>query len=205
MIASIRGILKQKRSDACVIEAGGLGYEVTLTQGALALLPAPGDTVEFYTHFHVREDAQQLFGFSSEDEKQLFLLLLTVKGVGPKLAMAMLSQLGGRELLQALSKRNLAKLGTASGVGKKLAERLAVELSDKAQKLSLSAGAMPKAGASEDSLLDDDTQSQAARALVALGYSSQQARSAVAKAASQHANPSELTAEALVRLALKSI
>jgi Holliday junction DNA helicase RuvA len=203
MIASIRGILRQKRSDACVIEAGGLGYEVTLTQGALAQLPAPGETVEFYTHFHVREDAQQLFGFASEEEKQLFLLLLTVKGVGPKLGMTMLSQLGGRDLLQALSKRDLARLGLASGVGKKLAERLAVELSDKAQKITAGATAVPM-GAADAVFEEGDAPSQAVQALVALGFSVQQARLAVSKAGAR-ASGAGLSVEALVKLALKSV
>jgi len=140
MIASIRGILKERLSESCIVDVGGLGYELFLTQPALAALPPRGETVEFSTYFHIREDAQQLFGFSTPSEKRLFLLLLTVKGVGPKLGMAVLSQLGPSALLGALKKRDLARLGTVSGVGKKLAERLGVELSDKVAEMEGIAG-----------------------------------------------------------------
>jgi len=196
MIASIRGTLKQKLGESCIVEAGGLGYEVFLIQPALALLPLPGELVEFSTYFHVREDAQTLYGFSYGEEKRLFLLLLTVKGVGPKLGMGVLSQLGPNALLAALKKRDLARLGTVSGVGKKLAERLGVELSDKAAKMTGS-----KSG---DPVLpeDSDAQNQALRALQALGYSSQQAKQALARAY-QQLGSEENKVEDIVKLALK--
>ena len=176
MIASIRGILKERLSESCIVEVNGLGYELYLTQPALAALPARGEAVEFSTYFHIREDTQQLFGFSSPFEKKLFLLLLTVKGVGPKLGMAVLSQLGPQALLAALKKRDLARLGTVSGVGKKLAERLGVELSDKVAEL---AGPEGESESLPDEAPADDL---ALRALLALGYSSQNAKLALAKA-----------------------
>jgi Holliday junction DNA helicase RuvA len=199
MIASIRGILKERSSESCVIEAAGLGYEVILTQGALAQLPALGGQVEFHTHFHVREDAQQLFGFSSLEEKQLFLMLLTVKGVGPKLGMAMLSQIGSAEILKALRKRDLPRLSSAAGVGKKLAERLAVELSDKAQKMALVAG-IPAGKQLEP--MDLGSEALAAQALISLGFSSQQAKLAVGRAYQQLGSGSPRV-EDIVKLALK--
>lgn len=193
MIASINGILKKRNLDSCIVEAGGLGYEVYLTQPALALLPNPGSSVEFSTYFHIREDAQQLYGFSSDEEKQLFLLLLTVKGVGPKLGMAVLSQLGPAELLAALRKRDMVRLGSVSGVGKKLAERLGMELSDKASKIS---------GLPASAAMATDDESQALRALQALGYSSQIAKQALAKAY-QHLGSKETKVEDIVKLALQ--
>ena len=195
MIASIRGILKERLSESCIVDVGGIGYELFLTQPALAALPQRGETVEFSTYFHIREDAQQLFGFSSPAEKKLFLLLLTVKGVGPKLGMAVLSQLGPSALLGALKKRDLARLGTVSGVGKKLAERLGVELSDKVAEMAGIAGepleSQPSSG--EDTAL---------RALLALGYSSQHAKLALAKAyQDSKAEPHKI--EEIIKLALK--
>jgi Holliday junction DNA helicase RuvA len=194
MIASIRGTLRQKLSESCIVEAGGLGYEVHLTQPALLALPGHGAEVEFSTYFHVREDAQLLYGFSSAEEKQLFLLLLTVKGVGPKLGMAVLSQLGAGALLAALKRRDLARLGSVSGVGKKLAERLGVELSDKAAKIE---GSAPV-----EEPLDTAVESQALRALISLGYSSQQAKQALARAY-QQLGSKESRVEDIVKLALK--
>ena len=199
MIASIRGILKARLADTCVIEAGGIGYELHLSQPALLALPALGEAVEFSTYFHVREDAQQLYGFATADEKQLFLMLTTVKGVGPKLALSILSQLGPAALLGALKKRDLGRLASPAGVGKKLAERLAVELSDKASKLVAGTNAPGPAQAfePENSLAD-----QATRALLALGYSSQQAKTAVARAY-QQLGSDENRVEDIVKMALK--
>lgn len=199
MIASIRGVLKRRLTDSCVVEAGGIGYEVQLTQPALALLPAVGDNVEFHTHFHVREDSQQLFGFTTPEEKELFLLLMTVKGVGPRLGMAVLSQLGARDLVQALRKRDLARLGGVSGVGKKLAERLAVELSDRVAKTLMGAGLPGGAG---PETAETGMENQAVQALVALGFPSQQAKLAVAKAY-QQLGPDSTKVEDIVKLALK--
>jgi Holliday junction DNA helicase RuvA len=199
MIASIRGSLKLKMSESCIVEAGGLGYEIFLTQPALAALPSVGEMVEFSTYFHIREDAQQLFGFSSPEEKKLFLLLLTVKGVGPKLGMAVLSQLGPVALLSALKKRDLARLGTVSGVGKKLAERLGVELSDKVTKLGWLGLASPE---SEETFGESTQQNQALRALIALGYSSQNAKLALSKTY-QQLGSGENKVEDIVKLALK--
>ncbi len=204
MIASIRGILKQKMSDSCVIEAGGLGYEVFLTQAALASLPAQGENVEFFTHFHLREDAQQLFGFSTQEEKRLFLLLLDVKGVGPKLGMSVLSQLGTRDLVEALKRRDLARLGSASGVGKKLAERMAVELSDKV--LPFQGGPPGRGGHMQGPQTTVGPESRAVQALVALGIPLIQSRSAVSKAMEQlDGSTSSATVEVLVTIALKNL
>lgn len=202
MIASIRGIVKQKLAESCVLEAGGLGYEVFLTRSGLATLPNAGESAEFFTHFHIREDAQQLFGFGSLEERKLFLLLLSVKGVGPRLGMAVLSQLGVADLVGALKTRDLGRLGSASGVGKRLAERMAVELSDKVEALAVASGADSSSGATSF----QGPEARAVQALLALGIPLAQARQAVARALAQE--PGILASagiEDMVKLALKNL
>ncbi|MGH7441034.1 MAG: Holliday junction branch migration protein RuvA, partial [bacterium] len=133
----VRGTLLEKGPESALVEAGGLAYEVFVPAPALAALGPLGAEVRLYTHFHVREDAQVLYGFPTPDERKVFLLLMTVKGVGPKVALGMLSHLGAAELADALGRRDSVALSRMPGVGKKLAERLGVELSDKAASLSL--------------------------------------------------------------------
>ncbi len=146
MIAHLNGLLAEKTGESCVVEAGGVGYEVFLPAPVAAALPAIGEPVRLYTHFHVREDAQVLYGFLRTQERQVFLLLMTVKGVGPKLALGILSNLGAESVVGALQRRDLATLTKLPGVGKKLAERLGVELSDKAKELGLEAGSAQPLG-----------------------------------------------------------
>jgi Holliday junction DNA helicase RuvA len=199
MIASVQGILKQRYNDSCVVECGGVGYEVFLNQRSLHALPSKGESVEFFTYFHVREDSQQLFGFESAEEKALFLLLLSVKGVGPKLGMAILSQLPTGSLLLALKKRDLARLSSVPGVGKKLAERLGLELHEKAAKFaSVAVETDTDLEASEGS----EQEEQALSALLALGYNSQQAKQALYKAY-QSLGSGKHRLEDLVKNALK--
>ena len=203
MIAHIQGRLSARGSETCVVEAGGVGYEIHLSQPGLAALPVLGETVKFYTHHHVREDAQTLYGFSREDEKRIFLLIMTVKGVGPKLGLGILSQMPPGALIQALLKRDLAALTRLPGVGKKLAERLAVELSDKAKAWAMAEGldstSATGAWPAENSDLD-----QAVTALQALGVSSQQAKLAVERAY-QRLGKNDVKIEDIVRAALKFI
>lgn len=204
MIAHIQGILVSRSSDACVVEAGGVGYEIHLSQPALASLPPLREAVLLHTHHHVREDAQTLYGFRSADEKQVFLLLMTVKGVGPKVALGILSQMGPAALVSALMKRDLAGLTSLPGVGKKLAERLAVELSDKARQLGLAPSAGKGRGTQNAVFEDQGPFSQAVAALQALGYPSQQAKNAVEKAYQALGTDSNRV-EDIVKSALKFI
>lgn len=178
MIAMVRGTLLEKGPESALVEAGGLGYEVFLPVPALLSLPPPGTEVRFYTHFHVREDAQILYGFLSPGDRQVFLLLMTVKGVGPKVALGILSKLSAPALAAALQARDLAALTRLPGVGKKLAERLGVELSDKIRSLGLGAGMFTGPGQSLGQALEGPW-NQAQAALLALGYSQNQARLAV--------------------------
>jgi Holliday junction DNA helicase RuvA len=207
LIAHLNGILAEKFADACIVEAGGVGYEVFVPAPVAAALPAVGEPVRLYTHFHVREDAQMLYGFLRTQERQVFLLLMTVKGVGPKLALGILSNLGAESVVGALQRRDLATLTKLPGVGKKLAERLGVELSDKAKELGLEAAsgqplAPRRAVAAELDL--PGAWPSAAAALSSLGYSPSQARQAVEQAY-KALGRSDLSLEDMVKAALKSV
>ncbi len=137
MIARLSGTLLERRADSAVIDVNGVGYLVHLSLQSSATLPAEGARVQLRTYTHVREDALQLFGFATAEEEQLFLLLIAVSGVGPRLASTILSGMPAGELAKAIVGNELARLTKISGVGKKTAERLVVELKDKLVKLGL--------------------------------------------------------------------
>lgn len=131
MIAHITGKLIQKQPNSVIVDVGGVGYELTVPLSTFYDLGEDGAVVSLRVHTHVREDALQLFGFRTEREKKLFLMLVSVSGIGPKLAITVLSGLSAEELVQAIRASNLAKLVAIPGVGKKTAERMLVELKDK--------------------------------------------------------------------------
>jgi Holliday junction DNA helicase RuvA len=124
-------MLLEKRGDLAVVDVGGVGYQVHLSLQSVARLPPEGGSVQLRTYTHVREDALQLFGFATEEEERLFLLLIDVSGVGPRLAQTILSGMPAGELAAALTAGEIARLTQISGVGKKTAERLVMELKDK--------------------------------------------------------------------------
>jgi len=131
VIARLSGMLLEKRGDLAVVDVGGVGYQVHLSLQSVARLPVEGGSVQLRTYTHVREDALQLFGFATEEEERLFLLLIDVSGVGPRLAQTILSGMPAGELAAALVGGEIARLTRISGVGKKTAERLVLELKDK--------------------------------------------------------------------------
>lgn len=182
MIGRLSGVLLEKRPDRALVDASGVGYELHVPLGTYASLPGIGERATLHVHTHVREDAFLLFGFATAEEKALFERLITVSGVGPKVALAVLSGLPLPELVGAIAAQNVRRLSTIPGVGKKLAERLGVELKDKVQGL-LPGGASPaaEAGSALGGLLED-----AVGALLNLGYRRPQAEAAV-KAASETA------------------
>jgi len=124
-------MLLEKRGDLAVVDVGGVGYQVHLSLQSVARLPPEGGSVQLRTYTHVREDALQLFGFATEEEERLFLLLIDVSGIGPRLAQTILSGMPAGELAAALVGGEIARLTRISGVGKKTAERLVLELKDK--------------------------------------------------------------------------
>jgi holliday junction DNA helicase RuvA len=131
VIARLSGTVVEKRADAAVVDVSGVGYLVHVSLQSMARLPPEGARVDLRTYTHVREDALQLFGFVGEDEERLFLLLIDVSGVGPKLALNVLSGMPAGELAHALVEGEIARLTKIPGVGKKTAERLVVELRDR--------------------------------------------------------------------------
>ena len=199
MIAWLRGTLGEKGTGHCVVEAGGVGYHVSVSSHTARALPDVGDPVFVLTHQVVREDALQLFGFSDLEERRLFELLITVSGVGPKVALAVLSGLQPAALAKAIRDENLAALVGITGVGRKTAERLIVELRDKLDVTAVASGsATPAAGVLPRSERFED----AVAALVRLGYSQPQALDAVRKVADAEEDPSleHLVRRSLARL-----
>ena len=195
MIAHLRGRLLSLTPELAVLEVQGVGYALSLplpTYYELQRLP-PGSEVSLFVHTHVREDALALYGFWSERERQLFERLITVSGVGPRLARAILSGLPPEELLRALVAGDVARLSKTPGVGKKTAERLVLELKEKA---ALLAAASPTAAAPEPD--DEDLLS----ALVNLGYRRADAERALAEVRRETAGAA---VPELLRLSLKRL
>lgn len=179
MIGRLTGQLVAKQPPQIIVDVGGVGYELTVPLSTFYDLGEAGTEVSLRVHTHVREDALQLFGFRTEREKKLFLLLVSVSGIGPKLAVTVLSGLSAEELVQAIRAGNLAKLVGIPGVGKKTAERMLLELKDKAaailppglEEASSAGGAVAQTG---DAMRED-----VISALVNLGYQKAQAEKAV--------------------------
>lgn len=163
MIGQLRGELISKRSDAVLIDVGGVGYLVTVPASTHRKLPAEGEKVELKIYTHVREDQLQLFGFGSEGEKEIFLTLLSVNGIGPKMALTIVSEMTPGDLKQTILNGNLQRLTSISGIGKKTAERIILEMKEKIQKLSIIIQ-------SSDSFPDTDALKDLISALLNLGY-----------------------------------
>ena len=195
MIAHLRGKLIEKHPGQAVVEAAGVGYDVVVSVPTFAELPAAGAEVALHIHTHVREDALALYGFLRKEEKQLFEKLISVSGVGPKLAMTILSGLpSAGEIVSAIRGNDLARMTKIPGVGKKTAERLVLELKDK-----LDTFGVAPAKAAAASPLEEDVLS----ALVNLGYQRPHAERAVAAAAANGGKGSSF--DALFRQALSSL
>lgn len=173
MIAQISGILAQKIPGEAVVDVGGVGYQIFIPLNVFYRLPEIGAAVSLQIHTHVREDALQLFGFQDHAEKQLFLLLLGVSGIGPKLAVNILSGIAAEELSRALKEGDQVRLVAIPGVGRKLAERMIVELKDKLTTLAPAGPESAKADGGSQLLLD------AVSALVNLGYKRPEAEKVV--------------------------
>ena len=197
MIASLRGTLAGKEGGLCVVEAGGVGYLVQVSTQTAAVLPARDEPVFLHTHQVVREDALMLFGFAELEERRLFEMLITVSGIGPKVALAVLSGLKPHALARTIRDENIAGLVAIPGVGRKTAERLVVELRDKLDVLAGAAGAGPEPAAGV--LPRSERFEDAVAALVHLGYSGAQAQEAVRRVAE---GEEVLSLEDLVRRAL---
>ena len=138
MIAFVRGSLVEQAGDRAVVDVAGVGYDVLMSLTGLGGLPAAGSEVMIYTHTHVREDVFQLYGFLESVEREAFRMLINISGIGPKLAIQILGGISIPELVVAVQSKDLARLNSLSGVGKKTAERLLIDLRDKISTLDAS-------------------------------------------------------------------
>ncbi|MFN3713286.1 MAG: Holliday junction branch migration protein RuvA [Alcanivoracaceae bacterium] len=198
MIGQLRGLLVDKRAPWLLLEVAGVGYEVEAPMTVFYQLPDLGQELVLFTHFVVREDAQLLYGFSSRFERELFRALIRVNGVGPKLALSILSGMEAERLVRCIENQDCTTLVKIPGVGKKTAERLLIEMSDRLAKLDgapVSLPGLPAVDAQPDAIAD------AVAALESLGYRPRDAQTAVAKVPGADA----LSSEMLIRQALKSL
>ncbi|HEX9119831.1 MAG TPA: Holliday junction branch migration protein RuvA [Terriglobales bacterium] len=173
MIAHLRGKLIAKHPNQAIVDTGGVGYDVTISVPTFSELPAAGREVALFIHTHVREDAIALFGFLRSEEKQLFEKLISVSGIGPKLAITILSGMPTPDMVSAIRSNDVARLTRIPGIGKKTAERMVLELRDKLEGFG-AAPTLPAATPAEEDVLS---------ALVNLGYQRAAAERAVAAAA----------------------
>ena len=201
MIGQIRGTLIARQAPEILVDVGGIGYEIQVPMTTLYQLPELGQPVTLLTHFVVREDAQQLFGFAESADRRLFRELIKVSGVGPRLALTLLSGMDAADFARCLQRDDVAALVALPGVGRKTAERLLVEMRDKAgdwlDELSPESAARAETG--KAGAHSHDQRAEAEQALVALGYKLTEAAKLIAAADA----PPETPSEELIRLALR--
>jgi len=197
MIAHLSGLLFRKTTQSVIIEANGVGYEVFVPLSTFYTLPEKAERVSLHIYTHVREDVLVLFGFQTKLEKKLFLMLISVSGIGPKLGANILSGIGPQELLEKIAGGDAIGLQAIPGVGKKTSERIALELKDRARQVLEQEDTLPAKvlDGEEKGLVDD-----AFSALLNLGYSAKAANRAIDKA---RAGVTEMSLEGLIREALK--
>jgi len=204
MIGRLRGTLLEKQAPDLLIEVGGIGYEVQMPLNSFYNLPALGAEAIIYTHFVVREDAQLLYGFINETERALFRQLIKANGVGPKLALTILSGMTAQQFVRCVQMDDMTTLVKLPGVGKKTAERLVVEMRDR-----LKNWGVPQSAATDTMLVIDDeatftrpvsAEDDAISALVSLGYSQVQAAKAIKKVITP-----DMSSEQLIKTALRSM
>lgn len=200
MIGRISGTLIEKQSPELLIDVNGIGYEVLAPMTTIYQLPELGQKVSLHTHFVVREDAQLLFGFVDKQQRALFRALIKVSGVGPKLALAILSGIEAQSFVRSIHDGDTATLVRIPGIGKKTAERLVVEMKDRLKEWQVDSDLPLMAAANPQPMGQDQWIQEAEGALIALGYKPTEA----AKAISSIKEPIS-SAEDLIRLALKGM
>ncbi|MCE5343730.1 MAG: Holliday junction branch migration protein RuvA [Eubacteriales bacterium] len=201
MIALIEGTVLEKSEGEVVLLTGGIGFRLLCSMNTLVMIPPTGQTCRLYTHFSVREDAMDLFGFMTREEREMFRRLISVTGIGPKSALFVLGSLTLSDLRLAILTNDIALLSRAPGIGKKTAQRIALELKDKVTRDALESGV----SAEDIAIMDTEAPAQdalgeAMQALKALGYSPQEAAKAL-KGVKDQAQ----TADEMIRLALRNM
>ncbi|MCR5565797.1 MAG: Holliday junction branch migration protein RuvA [Clostridiales bacterium] len=200
MYAFIEGEVCEKLNGSLVLLASGVGWQLNCSNNTLQAAPPLGEKMRCWTYLSVREDAMELFGFATREEKEMFLQLTSVSGIGPKTALGVLGAMPLRELNLAILLGDVNALSRAPGIGKKTAQRIALELKDKISQSDVSV-AVPSQGTSAAAPdLSPDAVTEAIEAMIALGYSSTEARNAISQVRDQTDKPEEL-----IRLALRSM
>src|SRR5574344_2065262 len=200
MIGFLRGILLDKQPPFVTLDVNGVGYELEVPMSTLFQLPQTGKQLELHTHLVVREDAQLLFGFYSRKDRQMFRELIRLNGVGPKLALALMSGMSGDELIACVHAEDTARLMKVPGVGKKTAERLLVELKGKFKDWDVPAGVVVPAAGGTELQYSTSAEQDAVSALVSLGFKPAEASRAV-----RGVFADDLRSEELIRLALRGL
>ena len=200
MYAFIEGEVCEKLNGSLVLLASGVGWQLNCSNNTLQAAPPVGEKMRCYTYLSVREDAMELFGFATREEKEMFMQLTSVSGIGPKTALGVLGAMPLRDLNLAILLGDVNALSRAPGIGKKTAQRIALELKDKISQADVSAAAAPSQGAVSAAALSSDAVTEAIEALIALGYSSTEARNAISQIKDQTDKPEEL-----IRLALRAM
>jgi Holliday junction DNA helicase RuvA len=203
MIAHLTGTLLSKQATSVIVDVAGVGYEVTIPVSTFYDLEDVGGNVQLRIYTHVREDALQLFGFKTARERELFLKIISVTGIGPKLGITLLSGMSADELIASIRTNNLARLTLIPGVGRKTAERLIVELREKVAELS-SAQLEEELGAKPDVTepTEDAVRGDALSALLNLGYQRSAAEKAIDAALVEGG---DITVESILRRSLKKL
>ena len=206
MIATLSGSLFHKDPGSAIIDVQGVGYEVLLSTRTYDFLPAVGENTFLYIYTNVREDAITLYGFFSQEEKKLFLLLNTVSGVGPKLGLGILSGIDPAELCNAISLKDMARLTSLSGVGKKTAQRLCMELGEKVGGFAPAPAEAKETGTGSPTQSEGFAMQDAASALVNLGYPQETAWQALRAVQQEDAEKAaSLQVDELIRAALRTL
>ncbi len=201
MIACLQGELFHKSDNKLIVMVGGVGYEVFATGSCLGGLPDIGHQILIHVYTHVREDALLLYGFFDDEEKKTYLQLVSVSGVGPKLGLAILSGISPAELASSISSDNIARLTKISGVGKKTAERLCLELKDKLSWIQVHETTL----VGQQSSVQNELCSDGVSALVNLGYSLPIAEDVVQKIVAEGADAQTVTLEYIIKEALRRL
>ncbi|HEY8226348.1 MAG TPA: Holliday junction branch migration protein RuvA [Pyrinomonadaceae bacterium] len=204
MIAHLSGTLLFKQATSVIVDVGGVGYEVTIPLSTFYDLEDPGSNVQLRIYTHVREDTLQLFGFKTLRERELFLKIISVSGIGPKLGITLLSGMSADELVASIRNNNLARLTLIPGIGRKTAERLVVELREKVAELSSAQleGDLGARKEAETETTEDTVRSDALSALLNLGYQRSSAEKAIDSALLEGG---DITVESVLRRGLRKL
>ena len=206
MIGRIAGILIEKQPPELMVDVNGVGYEITAPMTTFYQLPAVNEDVALYTHLTIRDDAHLLYGFYDKSERALFRTLIKVNGVGPKMALAILSGIESDEFVRCVESNDIATLVRVPGVGKKTAERLIIEMRDKLKQLAIEPALASFQGADSESvsgsvhISERNVRADAESALIALGYKPAEASKAI-----NAIDIAGLSSEQVIRMALKGM